>query len=167
MPDSELNAMVVFSSRYGVTEKLALAAGVGAVQARANIRLRRLADLTAPEEIARDAKWSAMQERLQADYIAPREIDADWAHVVIFAAPIEEVSEPVALAEANAYFKTCKDMRGKLAVVLTPSRDLLGSAAFAGFTVMPPPRNGFFDTAAVKAFGKQACEMARALQQKS
>jgi hypothetical protein len=164
MPDSqpaELNAMVVFSSRYGDAEKLALAAGVGAVQARANIRLRRLADLTPAEEIARDARWAGMQERLKADYIAPREIDADWAHVVIFAAPVEEVPEPAALAEANAYFKTCKDMHGKLAIILTPSRELLGGAALAGFTVIPPPKDGFKDTAAVKAFGKQTCEIAR------
>ena len=160
MPDTqpELNAMVIFSSRYGTTEKLALAAGVGAVQARANIRLRRLPDLASAEEIARDVKWAESQERMKADYIAPREIDADWAHVVILAAPLEA-------SEVSTYLQTCKDMRGKLAVVLTASRDLLGGAALAGFIVIPPPREGFPDTAAVKAFGKHACQTASRLRQ--
>ena len=44
----EVNVVVVFYSRYGATEQLALAAGVGAVQAHANIRLRRLKDLADP-----------------------------------------------------------------------------------------------------------------------
>ena len=34
----DINALVVFYSRYGTTEKLALAAGLGAIQADANIR---------------------------------------------------------------------------------------------------------------------------------
>ena len=38
----EVNVVVVFYSRYGETEQLALAAGVGAIQAHANIRVRRL-----------------------------------------------------------------------------------------------------------------------------
>ena len=38
----DMNVLVVFCSRTGRTEKLALAAAVGAVQARANIRLRWL-----------------------------------------------------------------------------------------------------------------------------
>ena len=47
-----INALVVFYSRHGETERLALAAGVGAVQARANIRLRRLKDLADAATIA-------------------------------------------------------------------------------------------------------------------
>ena len=41
---SPINVLVIFSCRSGSTEKLALAAAVGAVQARANIRLRLLPD---------------------------------------------------------------------------------------------------------------------------
>ena len=40
----DINALVVFYSRYGAAERLALAAGLGAIQADANIRLRRFAD---------------------------------------------------------------------------------------------------------------------------
>jgi hypothetical protein len=38
----DINVLVTFWSRTGVTEKLALAAALGAVQAKANIRLRWL-----------------------------------------------------------------------------------------------------------------------------
>ena len=40
----DVNIVVTFYSLHGLTEKLALAAAVGAVQGRANIRLRRLPD---------------------------------------------------------------------------------------------------------------------------
>ena len=39
-----ITLLVIFSSLCGNTERLALAAAVGAVQARANIRMRRLPD---------------------------------------------------------------------------------------------------------------------------
>jgi hypothetical protein len=42
-----MNVLIIFSSSTGATEALALAAAVGAVQARANIRLRRLPDQSA------------------------------------------------------------------------------------------------------------------------
>ena len=48
--------LVIFYSRCGSTEKLALAAAVGAVQSRAAIRLRRVADKLRPR-IARK-RWS-------------------------------------------------------------------------------------------------------------
>ncbi len=89
----EVNVMVVFYSRYGKTEQLALAAGVGAVQAHANIRLRRLKDLAEPEAIARDARWTENLERMNRDYIAPREIDVEWADVVLVASCPESLRE--------------------------------------------------------------------------
>src|SRR5215472_13331277 len=90
---TSVNVLVVFYSRYGESEKLALAAGVGAIQARANIRLRRLADLTPPETIQSDPSWSQNLERMQKDYIAPREIDAQWADLLILAAPRDRTVE--------------------------------------------------------------------------
>ena len=53
-----INVLIVFYSRRGKSEALALAAGVGAIQARANVRLRRLPDLADPETIQSDAAWS-------------------------------------------------------------------------------------------------------------
>jgi len=97
-----VNALVVFYSRHGETERLALAAGVGAVQARANIRLRRLKDLADPATIASDPVWTENLERMLPDYIAPREIDADWADVILTA------SCPASPTEMEEYLKSLK-----------------------------------------------------------
>jgi hypothetical protein len=168
MPDSksmEVNAMIVFASRYGVSEKLALAAGVGAVQARANIRVRRLIEEISSDEVARDAGWKENWERMAPEYISPREIDADWANVVILAAPTSEVSQEAALKEMNAYLRSLPNCGGKMAAVLTPCEAMLDAAEMAGFTVVPAPEGGFKDHAEATAFGKHVCEMARALKQ--
>ena len=92
-----VNVVVVFYSRYGATEQLALAAGVGAVQAHANIRLRRLKDLADAEAIARDPRWAENLERMNRDYIAPRDTDVDWAEVLLVA------SCPDSLRETEKY----------------------------------------------------------------
>ena len=97
-----INALVVFYSRHGETEHLALAAGVGAVQARANIRLRRLKDLADPATISSDPLWTENLERMLPDYIAPREIDAGWADVILTA------SCPNSPAEMAEYLKSLK-----------------------------------------------------------
>ena len=74
---SPINVLVIFDSRTGATEKLALAAAVGAVQARANIRMRRLAD--AGEEFPECA-------RMRREYIPPAQADVSWADAVIVCA---------------------------------------------------------------------------------
>jgi hypothetical protein len=61
----DVNVLVVFPTRGESMERLALAAAVGAVQARANIRLRCL-------EAAADR-----------DFIAPRDADAEWADAIL------------------------------------------------------------------------------------
>ena len=73
-----MNVLVIFSSCTGDTEKLALAAAVGAVQARASIRLRRLPDQSA--EIGEDL------DRMRREYVPPTAADAAWADAVIIAA---------------------------------------------------------------------------------
>jgi hypothetical protein len=103
MPKEEIapvNAVVVFYSRYGETEQLALAAGVGAVQAHANIRMRRLKDLADAETIARDPRWAENLERMNRDYIAPREIDVDWAEVMLVASCPHSLRETEQFVEA-------------------------------------------------------------------
>src|ERR1700760_1044834 len=100
MPDSKatpVNVVVVFYSRYGETEQLALAAGVGAIQAHANIRMRRLKDLADAETIARDPRWVENLERMNRDYIAPRDVDISWADVLLVA------SCPDSLRETEKY----------------------------------------------------------------
>jgi hypothetical protein len=96
----EINIMIVFYSRYGETEQLALAAGVGAIEAHANIRLRRLKDLADAATIARDPRWTENLERMNRDYIAPREIDADWADAILVASCPDSPRETEQYVEA-------------------------------------------------------------------
>ena len=131
-----INALVVFYSRHGETERLALAAGVGAVQARANIRLRRLKDLADAATIASDPIWTENLQRMLPDYIAPREIDADWADVILTA------SCPHSPAEMAEYLKSLKP-----GVPTVQIRD------------DPPDR-----IASARAQGRQAVETARKLK---
>jgi NAD(P)H dehydrogenase (quinone) len=130
MPEVSLapvNVMVVFYSRYGETERLALAAGLGAVEARANIRLRRLKDLADTATIERDPLWTENLQRMLADYIAPREIDADWADVILVA------SSPDSPAEMEQYLKALQVGTGKKIVhVMNDPADRLTSARAQG-----------------------------------
>lgn len=139
------NVLVVFYSRRGKTEKLALAAGVGAIQARANIRLRRLPDLASAETIARDAEWADNLERMKKDYIAPREIDAEWAEVVILAAPHD------CTAEMERYLEAAR-LAGKTAAVLGV---FAGAAAKAGLKIVPG-EHATSDAALARRYGRQA-----------
>ncbi len=75
------HVLVVFYSRCGTTEKLALAAAVGAVQARANIRLRRLPDVREVRECGDEIA------RMKREYVAPAEGDVLWADAIIFLLP--------------------------------------------------------------------------------
>jgi multimeric flavodoxin WrbA len=79
--------LVVFYSRTGVTEKQALAAAAGAVEVRASVRLRRLRDATEEKTISAHAKWVENRDRMNKEYVTPAEDDADWADVILLAAP--------------------------------------------------------------------------------
>jgi NAD(P)H dehydrogenase (quinone) len=81
------NVLIVFYSRTGVTETQALAAGAGAVQARATIRLRRLRDAADEKTICAHAKWVENRDRMNKEYVTPAGTDAAWADVIILAAP--------------------------------------------------------------------------------
>lgn len=76
---SEVHILVIFSCDTGAVEPLALAGAVGAVQARALIRLRRIVN---PGEAV-----FGETERLGREYVAPRETDAAWADGFVLAAP--------------------------------------------------------------------------------
>ena len=76
---SEIHILVIFSCDTGAVESLALAAAVGAVQARAAIRLRRIVN---PGEAV-----FAGTERLDQDYVSPRESDTAWADGFVLAVP--------------------------------------------------------------------------------
>ena len=82
-----VNVLVVFYSRFGATERLALAAAVGAVQGRANIRLRRLADAADEGTIASMPGWLESRKRMNRQYVTPREADVGWADAILVGIP--------------------------------------------------------------------------------
>jgi NAD(P)H dehydrogenase (quinone) len=73
-----VNVLVIFCSNGELTEELALAAAVGAVQARANIRIRRL-----PSNDEEGAGGNERLARMQREYVPPTPADAIWADAVI------------------------------------------------------------------------------------
>jgi hypothetical protein len=92
-----INILVIFESRTGATEKLALAAAVGAVQARANIRMRRLPDSGKSQDSNEELG------RMRKEYVAPARADAVWADAVIIGSGGKIAGEAVNAAGATAY----------------------------------------------------------------
>jgi len=76
---SPSRVLVVFYSRCGSTEKLALAAAVRAVQTRAS--MRRLPDVMESSECKEETA------RMKKEYVAPAEADILWAESISFHLP--------------------------------------------------------------------------------
>jgi hypothetical protein len=92
------NVLVIFQSFCGKTEKLALAAAVGAVQARASIRLRRLTDSGEDVPECRETL-----ERMRKEYVPPQPADAIWADAIIIALKGKVAGEVMDAAQATAF----------------------------------------------------------------
>ena len=99
--------LIVFYSRCGATEKLAAAAAVGAVQARANIRLRRLPDRVESRQCEEETA------RMRKEYVTPAEADVLWAEAIIFLLPPDIDASS---GECAAYFDLLRRLsaEGKL-----------------------------------------------------
>jgi hypothetical protein len=169
---ADVNVLVVFYSRYGRAEQLALAAGVGAIQAEANIRLRRVADDVDRAVIEADAAWSAALTRMNRDYVPPRPADPVWADAIVLATPAVSAGE---LAAYVASLPALGPMAGKLAAPLAPpvagdetaSVDAICvAAARAGLIVVTGSSlDGEGDAAArARALGQRVTHMARMLK---
>src|SRR6202011_5973956 len=129
----DVNVLITFYCLDGATEKLALAAAVGAVQGRAAIRLRRLNPQ--PGE-------STTEERLNQEYVAPKEADARWADAIVLGTPARlSVSSPV----LNEYFGLLRnaEVRGKLGATIVAGgapAALQRAMTELGFNVVPLER---------------------------
>ena len=168
-----VNVLVVFYSRYGEAERLALAAGLGAIQAEGNIRLRRLADLAPQERIDADADWNRGLARMNRDYVTPRPADAPWADVIILAAPPDQA------AEVETFVQTLSSlgpMQDKLAAPLAARSDapclaaLFLAAARAGLISVPIAGDAAATSEAdrltrARLHGQRLVHLARALKQ--
>jgi NAD(P)H dehydrogenase (quinone) len=164
---SDVNVLIVFYSRGGTAEQLGLAAGVGAIQARANIRLRRVADAGDPQSAAATAGWSEHLERMNRDYVAPRPADPGWADVIVMVTPRGSSAEVEAYCGA---LRAQGVVSGKIAAPLAAGDDeaalrpIYAAAACAGMIVAPFPRESGDPLAAAGEFGRRVTQMARALK---
>jgi hypothetical protein len=77
--------LVTFYSRSGATETRALSLGVGAVQERALIRLRRLTDPNTQQTLAESPEHRETLDRMWKEYVAPAEGDVRGADAIVIA----------------------------------------------------------------------------------
>jgi NAD(P)H dehydrogenase (quinone) len=167
----DVNVLVVFYSRYGHAERLALAVGVGAIQAKANIRLRRVADLADVKTIEADASWREHHARMQMDYVRPRQDDPPWADVIVLGTPAESCDEVEAfLRSLRTEPVFAGKLAGKIAAPIAPGDrasalgPLYAAAAHAGLTVVPHEGEGSDAIAGARAYGRRVAQMARAFK---
>jgi NAD(P)H dehydrogenase (quinone) len=176
---SEITVLIIFYSRSGETEKLALAAAVGAVQARANIRLRRLSD--AVTEILPECRETF--DRMRKEYVPPAEPDIVSADAIIVGVPAGFTALSVELGEFLDLLKRLAPagkLEGKVAAIFS-SRGNIDDASEAslmsvstailrlGFITMPPvaleTRSDRVDHAVAQ--GRKVAMTARALKRAS
>src|SRR5262245_52007900 len=164
---ADVNVLVVFYSRHGTTEKLALAAGLGAIQAKANIRLRRVADLADRQTIEANAAWKENVDRMNRDYVVPRPADPAWADVIVLATPEAsslEIEQYCGLLAAD------QSKSGRIAGPLTSGRDasvlrpIYAAAAQAGFLVSPAPPQSGDPLVGAREFGQRLTQLARLIK---
>jgi hypothetical protein len=162
--------VVTFYSRGGATEALAHAAAVGAVQARAGIRLRRVADSNLQALLERSPQFAGTVRQMQKEYVEPREADILAADVLIVGTPADvdvnapEWSSYVALLE---HVHAAGRLTGKVAAVIP------NGAAADSFTTLfrrlslTTPHDAdaatAADTAGAVALGRQVVALAHGL----
>ena len=166
---AQTEVLITFYSRCGSTEKLALAAAVGAVQARAQIRFRRLPDMEDTDLSSDSPECRKIHERLRKEYVSPKEADVLRADAIIFVAPPEfrsvspEWTEHLDLIEE---LRSVGKLDGKVAAAIQddPQQDALARMILRlGFIAVPPGIAG--DGAArALAHGKRTAEVAAMLK---
>jgi NAD(P)H dehydrogenase (quinone) len=168
----DINTLVTFSSRTGSTEKLALAAALGAVQARANIRLRWLRENVDDQTIESLSGWRENRNRMAREYIAPREIDFLWADVLVLGMPARDgASSPEwkTYLDALQVLESAGKLHGKVATAFTADAALVSLCpVLAGLDlILLPPEvtatGNIVDSA--RLHGRRVTEVARSLRQ--
>ncbi len=84
---SPTRLLIVFYSRSGTVEALAVAAAEAARQAGAELRVRRAREVADTEAMGRVKGWLESAERQNALYEAPTKDDAEWADAILFGTP--------------------------------------------------------------------------------
>jgi NAD(P)H dehydrogenase (quinone) len=174
----DVNVLVTFWSRTGVTEKLALAAALGAVQAKANIRLRWLREAALPSEEGSVSGWRQNRARMGKEYVSPREADLGWADAAVIAAP---TYVSLAAPEIRSYLELMAGLYhgGKLgckvgAALLSAARPddqneslfgaLCASLAQLNLIIVPQTKESADPLETARLHGRRVTEVARALK---
>jgi hypothetical protein len=168
----DINALITFGSRSGSMEKVALAAALGAVQARANIRLRWLRENVDDQTIAGVPGWRENRARMTKEYIAPREIDFLWADVLVIGIPARDgVSSPElkTYLDALQVLESAGKLKGKVGTAFTADPALVSLCSiFAGLdlVLVPPAITSAGDAVEhARLHGRTVTEVARDLKQ--
>ena len=168
---ANITIVVTFYSRGGATETLAHAAAVGAVQARALIRLRRVEDADAGSILDRLPESRESLRRMHKEYVSPREADVLAADGLILASPGDvSASSP----EWSPYLDLLARLQseGKLAdKVVAVVRNGTASESFAAFirrlgVATPEPDSAAVgdDVSRAVALGRHVVSMAQAMK---
>jgi NAD(P)H dehydrogenase (quinone) len=181
----DVNVLITFYSHTGWTEKLALAAALGAVQGRANIRLRRIDAAVDEKTVESLPGWKENRDRMDQEYAVPREADAEWADALVTGTPAELEEPP---KELRKYFDLLELLRsrgkldGKIGAAFTAGSlerkergalaSLCSALAQLGLIVVPlgeaSPRSVSSEAGALQSVrlqGRRVAEIARALKQ--
>jgi NAD(P)H dehydrogenase (quinone) len=179
LPVDDVNVLITFYSRGGLTERIAVWLAEGAVQAGAKIKLRRARDIASEEIISRIPEWKANRDRMHEEFAAPTLVDAEWADVLALGAP---ASKGLLSPELCAYLDQFRsgELEGKIGTAFTsgysslPGREStsiqLQTAMLAlGLTVIPQRLGVSTPTQAdewelAHAQGRNAVALARALK---
>jgi NAD(P)H dehydrogenase (quinone) len=84
---ADVNVLIAFYSRTGVTEALAKAIAEGAERQGAKVRLRRARELVGPEVMAKVPGWAEAADAMNGRHPAPNTADAEWADAMVFGTP--------------------------------------------------------------------------------
>jgi NAD(P)H dehydrogenase (quinone) len=174
----DVHVLVTFWSRTGSTERLALAAALGAVQAKANIRLRWLREPALQQDADSIPEWRENRARMEKEYVAPREADLVWADATFLGIP---VNLSVAAPELRSYLELMASLHqgGKLgckvgAAFLSAASpagqtDSLLAALYASLAqfsliLVPPGEESADPLKTARLHGRRVAEVVRALK---
>lgn len=82
-----VNVLIAFYSRNGSTETLANGIAEGARSEGAEVRLRRAREIVSEQIMTKAPGWLENAKRMNQQYEAPTEADAEWADAIIFGTP--------------------------------------------------------------------------------
>ena len=123
------NVAVIYYSATGNVHELAHAVEGGARAARAETRLRHVAELAPEEAIAQNDAWVRHRERVEDDPVAELE-DLEWADAIIFGTPTR-------YGNVSSQLKQFLDMTGGLW-----AEGKLADKVVSGFTSAQNPHGG-------------------------